>query len=251
MDLPETKIFLLVCEGPTDIEIIRAMAEKVKETIGKPIEIRELSPTQDKTTGSYPSQGWTAVKSWCETYSLNKSIVIPDELEDWRKKLLAKKMSFRWDTLIKMAGADGIILQIDTDIAEEMTHADFSISGLTRKTFSHNAVNLWLSEEVKPQDFYYLMSTFSTETWLLASHKIEDHQSILGDLSAVTDYEDIVDSEERLIALGYAKHKKNGQFRLRKDPSIYKRYGEKIVSNIDLVRVRCLEADNFYIFLEN
>lgn len=250
MDLPENKIFLLVCEGPTDIEIIRAMAEKVKETIGKPIEIRELSPTQDKTTGAYPRQGWTAIKSWCEAYSLNKNIVISDDLEDWRKKLLAKKMSFRWDTLIKMSGADGIILQIDTDIAEEMTHADFTTSGITRKLFSQNAVNLWLNETAKPQDFYYLMSTFSTETWLLATHKILDNAAILGDLATITDYETITDSEDRLIALGYAKHKKNGKVRLRKEPALYKKYGEKIVSKIDVVRARCIEADNFYKFLE-
>ncbi|MEG7508403.1 hypothetical protein [Serratia marcescens] len=250
MALSETKIFLLVCEGPTDIEIIRAMAEKVKESIGRPIEIRELSPTQDKTTGTYPRQGWTAVKSWCETYSLNKNIVIPEELEEWRKKLLTKKMSFRWDTLIKMSGADGIILQIDTDIAEEMTHADFTTSGLTRKLFSHNAVNLWLNEIAKPLDFYYLMSTFSTETWLLASHQIVENTTVLGDLATVTDYESIPDSEARLIALGYAKHKKNGQVRLRKEPAIYKRYGEKIVSKIDVVRARCIEADDFYKFLE-
>ena len=251
MASPNNKIFLLVCEGPTDIEVIRALSQKVQERIGSSIEIRELSPTQDKTTGNYPSQGWTAVKSWCETYSLNKKIVIPPDIEDWRKRLLEKKISFRWDTLIKMSGADGIIVQIDTDIAEKMTHADFTASGQTRKEFSLDAVNLWLSEDEQPDSFYYLMSTYSTETWLLASHEINENPLVLNDLKSISDFESIVDAEARLIAMGYAKYKKDGIVRLKKEPAIYKRYGEKIASKIDLVKARCSEANNFYIFLES
>ncbi|EPK5156146.1 hypothetical protein I8I59_001459 [Enterobacter cloacae] len=251
MALPDKKIYLLVCEGPTDIAVVMALAQKVQETIGKEVEIRELSPTQDKTTGTYPSQGWTAVKSWCEKFSTNKNITIPDGLEEWKKKLLSQKMSFRWDTLIKMSGADGIILQIDTDIVEEMTHADFSASGLTRKQFSHNAVNIWLNELSKPDDFYYVMSTFSTETWLLATHDPSENAAVLGDLATVGDYETIDNIEDRLIALGYSKQKKKGQYRLRKEPAIYKRYGERIASKIDLVKSRCKEADNFFDFLES
>ncbi len=251
MASPDKKIYLLVCEGPTDIAVIMALAQKVQETIGKDVEIRELSPTQDKTSGVYPSQGWTAVKSWCEKFSINKNIVIPDGLEDWKKKLLSQKLSLRWDTLVKMSGADGIILQIDTDIAEEMSHADFSTSGMTRKQFSYAAVNLWLNEANKPDDFYYVMSTFSTETWLLATHEPSDNAAILGDLAAVGDYETIDNIEARLIALGYPKQKKKGQDRLKKEPAIYKKYGERIASKIDLVKSRCAEADNLISFLES
>lgn len=247
----DKKIYLLVCEGPTDIAVIIALAQKVQEKIGKDVEIRELSPTMDKTTGVYPSQGWTAVKSWCEKFSINKNIVIPDGLEDWKKKLLSQKLSLRWDTLIKMSGADGIILQIDTDIAEEMSHADFSTSGITRKQFSHAAVNLWLNETNKPDDFYYVMSTFSTETWLLATHEPSENTAVLGDLATVGDYETIDNIEDRLIALGYSKQKKKGQDRLKKEPEIYKKYGEKIAAKIDLVKSRCAEADNLMNFLES
>lgn len=247
----DKKIYLLVCEGPTDIAVIVALTQKVQEKIGKDVEIRELSPTQDKTTGTYPSQGWTAVKSWCEKFSINKNIVIPDGLEDWKKKLLSQKLSLRWDTLIKMSGADGIILQIDTDIAEEMNHADFSTSGITRKQFSYAAVNLWLNETNKPDEFYYVMSTFSTETWLLATHEPSENTAVLGDLATVRDYETIDNIEDRLIALGYSKQKKRGQDRLRKEPAIYKRYGEKIAAKIDLVKSRCAEADSLMNFLES
>jgi hypothetical protein len=247
----DKKIYLLVCEGPTDIAVILALAQKVQEKIGKDVEIRELSPTMDKTTGVYPSQGWTAVKSWCEKFSINKNIIIPDGLEDWKKKLLSQKLSLRWDTLIKMSGADGIILQIDTDIAEEMSHADFSTSGITRKQFSHAAVNLWLNETNKPDDFYYVMSTFSTETWLLATHEPSENTAVLGDLATVGDYETIDNIEDRLIALGYSKQKKKGQDRLKKEPEIYKKYGEKIAAKIDLVKSRCAEADNLMNFLES
>ncbi|EOW1267110.1 DUF4276 family protein [Proteus mirabilis] len=248
----DKKIYLLVCEGPTDIAVIRALTQKVEETTGKEVEIRELSPRLDKTTGNYPSQGWTEVKSWCESYSINKNITIPDDLDVWKKKLLQKRMSFRWDTLLKSSGANGIILQIDTDIVEEMTHENFSTSGLTRKKFAYNAVNLWLNENDRPDDFYYIMSTFSTETWLLATHEIcEDNAHILGDLAAIDNYEVIDNIEARLIALGYSKQMKNGQARLRKEPKIYKKYGEQIASKIDLVKSRCPEADSFYTFLND
>ena len=95
------------------------------------------------------------------------------------------------------------------------------------------------------------MSTFSTETWLLATHEPSDNAAILGDLAAVVDYETIDNIEARLIALGYPKQRKKGQDRLKKEPAIYKRYGERIASRIDLVKSRCAEADNFISFLES
>ncbi|MDI9223237.1 hypothetical protein QMZ30_20195 [Pantoea sp. EA-12] len=245
MDLPEQvekkkKIYLLVCEGPTDIEIIRGISNHISEKIGAEIDIRELSPTKDMTTGNYPSHGWTAVKSWCEKYSLDKGIVIDPALQDWQKKLLQAKQSFRWDTLIKFSGADGIILQIDTDIAEEMNHLAFDPVNDDRKAFCESAVNIWLNEQSAPEEIYYLLSTYSSEVWLLATHEP----------AICVNYEDIQDVEDRLISLGYSKKNIKGKPRLRKEPKLYKNYSEKIIEKIDIVRQRCVECENFCSFLE-
>ncbi|WP_262264899.1 hypothetical protein [Pantoea dispersa] len=234
------KVFLLVCEGPTDIEIIKSISNKISNDSGCEIEIRELSPTKDKTTDKYPSHGWTAVKAWCEKYKLDKGITIDPNLMDWQKKLLAVKLGARWDSLIKFSGADGIIIQIDTDIAEQMTHERFDPATHIRKEFCREAVNIWLNETSAPDGIYYLLSTYSSEVWLLAAHEPE----------ICVDYESIPDVENRLIAIGYAKKKENGNYKLRKERALYSRYGENIVQKLNTVRQRCSECESFCSHLE-
>lgn len=244
-----SKIVLLVCEGPTDIEVISELTRVISLRAGNPVEIREISPCRDKTSGNYPSQGWTEVKAWCERYSVNKNVTIPKNIEPWRATLLQQKLAYRWDNLIKFSNASGIIVQIDTDIAEQMTHANFVTSVKSRKPFCFDAINTWLNESNKPPEFHYLLSTFSTETWLLATHESTD--AGLSDLHQLVDYESIPNVEERLIGLGYAKKKNNGIFRLKKDPVVYKQYGQRVAQNIDKVRGRCSEADVFYNYIFN
>lgn len=234
------KIFLLVCEGPTDIEIIKSISNKISNDTGCEIEIRELSPTKDKTTDTYPSHGWTAVKAWCEKYKLDKGITIDPGLMDWQKKLLTLKLSTRWDTLINFSGADGIIIQIDTDIAEQMTHKKFDPATHNRKEFCREAVNIWLNEASAPDELHYLLSTYSSEVWLLAAH----------DEEICADYESLQDVEDKLMALGYAKKKENGNFRLKKERALYRNYGERIAQKLSTVRQRCSECETFCSHLE-
>ncbi len=236
------KVFLLVCEGPTDIEIIKAISDKISEITGSGIgiDIRELSPVKDQTSGNYPSHGWTEVKSWCERYSIRKQIVVSDDMPTWEKELASKARANRWDVLLNAANADGLIIQLDTDIAEEMTHDIFSPANIDRRTFCENAINHWLSESDKPNKMFYVLPTFSSETWLLASHEPEIH----------TNYETIQDVETRLIPLGYKTKLKNGRPRLKKIPRFYRAYSERMVSKLDIVRGRCSECDNFCKFLE-
>ncbi|MBN5217791.1 hypothetical protein [Serratia ureilytica] len=229
------KIFLLVCEGPTDFEVIKSISNKISKGSNCDIEVRELSPTKDKTTEKYPPHGWTGVKGWCERYKLDKGIVIDPALEDWQKKLLEAKLRFRWDSLLKVSGADGIIVQIDTDIAEQMSHAVFNPTNDDRKEFCRQAVNLWLNEVSVPDEMYYLLSTYSSEVWLLAAHEP----------LITTNYESLPDAEDRLIGLGYSKKKINGKYRLKKDPNLYKSYSEAMVEKLDVVRERCLECELF------
>jgi len=229
------KLYLLVCEGNTDILVIDKIAKKVSEDIDNRVIIRELSPQKDPTTNRYPSHGWEEVRRWCKVYG--KTI----DVDDNPFAILAQKKN--WRALVKISKAHGLIIQMDTDIVQYITDLIPNYSGTTknsRKNFAKKAILNWLGETTIPNEIYLLFSTQSTETWLLATH--DRVESIFSDLPANFDYEDIVDVIERLLALGYLSYiDDTGKIKFSK--SNYKPYAQKIVDNLDKVCLECEEAE--------
>lgn len=56
-------VVALVCEGQTDVPILRALLETV---LGESIDVRCLQPELDETQRSKGRAGWTEVRAWCE-----------------------------------------------------------------------------------------------------------------------------------------------------------------------------------------
>ncbi len=234
-----SSLYLLVSEGPTDILVIDKIAKKIATDQQQKIEIRELSPQKDATTNRYPSHGWEEVRRWCRLYG-NTTTMQPNSIE----ALAAKRKS--WKQQIAIANADGLIIQIDTDIVEYIEDLTPSYSGSTkksRKNFAQRALLHWLGEVQTPEKIYFLLSTSSTETWILATY--DRMEEIFQDLPNNFDFEDIQDVLERLIKLGYASYidPKTQNKKFKKDLSIYKPYAIKIADNLAKVRLECEEVD--------
>lgn len=236
------KIYLLVCEGPTDIIVVKEIAKKISNEINNTIKIRELSPQKDATTARYPSHGWEEVRRWCRLYGT--SITSTDNTLE---AFAARRKN--WKAELALADADGLIIQMDTDIVQFITDLAYtytSSSKDSRKRFAEASILHWLGETNTPDEMYFLLSTQSTETWLLATHnRIE---SVFNDLPEDFDFEDIENAVERLLSLGYISYVDSaGKQKFSK--SNYQPYAQKISNNLEKVCLECEEAKHLHNFL--
>jgi len=241
--------FLLVCEGPTDIEILSSVSKALTNINGHSVEIIPLSPQRDATSGQYPRHGWTEVRAWCQTNKRKTAADVASINPLLRSAILRKNWSF----LVQASGADGVIIQIDTDIAGQIIDCPlgrFTTGNIVqRKIFTETAILNWLSEPKSPKGIFLILSSYSTETWIMACHSPAD--SMFTGLPVGFDYEDVHDVEARLITKGYAIKSKAGVPKLEKKTTLYAGYAKQIISSIVDVRSRCSTAHDFCTLIEN
>ncbi|MDI1358378.1 MAG: hypothetical protein PSU84_09170 [Methylobacter sp.] len=220
------KTFLLVCEGETDIYIFEALAKHLSndEIV---VTVISLAPQLDATSGTYPSHSFGHVLNWCAD---NRS---------------------RIQMLLDFKGANALFLQMDTDIAGQ-ANPDCIGQGLSPRHCCQEKLNQKLSATEEPPRCHYILPTQNTETWVLASH---DGPALDENSIAISDYELITDTEQRLIALKYKGKKgvsNTAPRKLKKTPaSMYKKHGEQLTGNLMLARQRCNELDRLCILLES
>lgn len=242
----DSKLYLLVCEGPTDILILNKISEKISKDTNTHIQIRELSPQKDATTNRYPNHGWEEVKRWCELYGKSTGITNPFAA------LSAKQKS--WKAQIALAKANGLIIQMDTDIVSFIKDLNPPYSGSTkkaRKNFAKKAILQWLEEEILPENIYLLLSTSCSETWILATYdRLHD---VFSDLNEHFDYEDIQNVLEYLFNLEYASYvdQVTGKKKLVKDLNVYNTYAKRIADNLEKVCLECEEAEKLQLYLKS
>lgn len=238
---------LLVCEGPTDIKVISKVTDKIKEQTGNNAYIQELSPQTDKTTSQYPSQGWSEVRSWCKRYS-EKDQAVLNNLNALQREA-AKRLN--WKAIIAASSARGLIIQMDTDIAEHIKDLPNPFDKLihSRRAYCEDAIKNWLNIQNIPGEIYLLLTSYSTETWLLSTYSRSEN--VFVDLAQGFDFESIDNAEDRLIMLGFSSKNKDGKVRLDKKQALYDSYGDIIVSSLNSVRHNCLSAEEFCTYLES
>lgn len=239
------KKYLLVSEGPTDHVVIKEIAKKISSQIGQSIEIVELSPQRDATSGTYPAHGWNAIQSWCKKFSTKS--------QDSMAHLPASTQQFlrrqSWRSLLAFDGSIGLLIQLDTDIAQDLRDLKIIEPGDCRKTHCKEAILTWLNESADVDGLYLALTAHALETWILATHSPSD--PVFDDLPENFNYEHIEDVEERLIRLGYESKMKRGRQRLKKSPyTIYDNYAKRIAADLSNVRNRCEAADEFCKHLE-
>ena len=77
--MSESRIAALVCEGQTDIPILRAVIQTLWPAIE---EVRSLQPQLDEMGRARGPAGWTLVKSWCEQNAVALDEVLNPDVGD-------------------------------------------------------------------------------------------------------------------------------------------------------------------------
>lgn len=222
------KLFLLVCEGPTDIYIFEALASHFSNDRVN-YEIEPLSPEPDATSGTFPAHGYGNVLNWCASNQ--------DEIQLF--------IDFGY----KGREVERIFIQLDTDIAHKI-NAGCVDQGHSARVCCEQKLNQKLGTPQEPPRCHYILPTENTETWILASHNFS---AIDDNLKQIENFELITDTEQRLIhQLGYGSKKRKRK--LDKNPATKYRDGEKfskqLVANLSLARQRCAELNRLCSILE-
>lgn len=239
--------YLLVCEGPTDIQILQKISQTTVNKNGYKLEIVPLAPQRDATTATFPPHGWSEVRAWCKS-NMQKTEADVAHLPAQLRPIALRK---NWKVIAAAAGADGVIVQMDTDIAEQISDlpSSFAASGKNRRDYCMDGILAWLKEAALDPAMFLVLPTYASETWILATH--EPTESVFSDLPKAFSYEDISDAEARLVALGYASKRKNGVMRVSKKASHYESHANRVAAALATVRARCPEADAVSVFFEN
>jgi hypothetical protein len=77
--MSEPRIAAIVCEGPTDVPILRAALQEVWPRLD---DIRCLQPELDESDRAKGPAGWSQVKAWCEANAGNLDDVLDPVLGD-------------------------------------------------------------------------------------------------------------------------------------------------------------------------
>jgi hypothetical protein len=210
------KVFLLVCEGETDVYIFEEIARHLSSHTHQ-ITIYPLAPQIDATSGSYERYGYGDVLNWCLAHH--------NDIEFF----------------LDFKAADGLLIHLDTDISNKINPGCSKPSKVCCEEALTSSLN-----GVKPNRCHYILAVPNTEVWILASH--DDVTMLDSSLQAINNYEHISDVAARMIDLGYPSKKgKNSRAprKLNKTPAKkYKGYAKKITSNLTLARSRCSELES-------
>lgn len=233
-------LFLLVCEGPSDIPVIRRVAEEICRTAKKDVEVRHISPQQD-STGAWERHGYVGVTKWCALYGHKDEKALEKLSEDLKKAVLRRN----WQALVTASAADGLIIQMDTDIADQLNFLPerFDEKKHNRRVYCQDSLLKKLGLASIPENLILLLPSFSTETWILAT--FDDNHVVFETIPKPIPFEALDNCENLLISAGYKKERKNGKYRLKKSHDIYIPYAEQIVSHFNRVTSRCKEFEYF------
>lgn len=227
--------------------VLQAISAVIRNVNGDTIEIVPLSPQADQTSGRFPRHGWTAVRDWCISHRPKSNA----DVAHMNPLLQPRALRKNWRFLVRASNAEGLIVQIDTDIVDLIVDLpqNFATTGISRKEYTEAAVLKWLAiPEYPTNSLFLVLSSHSTEAWILACYGPAD--PIFSDLPAGFSYEDLHDVEQRLIRKGLLSRLKKGKHRLEKTPTLYRNYGAQIAVSLNDVRGRCEEANSFCSFLE-
>lgn len=204
------RIAALVCEGQTDVPILRAAIQAVWPEVE---EVRCLQPELDETDRARGPAGWTQVRTWCERHSgpaLN-DVLDPD---------IGNPI-------------DLLLVAIDVDIAIEAGIADPPKHvGAYETTRLRRKVSGWLFG-TGPQKREVIISTpvMAIESWIIAALFSQQSRP-----------ENISDPAEWLVNKKKLQ-RSPGDGRPWKELHRYNDFARSVASRISRVRGRCPEAN--------
>lgn len=203
----------LVCEGSTDVVVLRAVIESV---LGE-VDVRVLVPLVDELDRQLPgtSSGWSQVRAWCERSS---------ELEE----LFTPEIGDPLELLV-------IAIDLDIAIRAGLEKSPENLSGYDAKGLC-DLVKGWLPERLPPR-VIIAIPVMSIEAWVLgALFPRLPHPEHQQDPAGV------------LVEKGKIEMGRSGPW---KRVAEYRSFAVAVRRNLKAVRRACAEADRFAKKLEN
>lgn len=210
--MSESRIAGLVCEGQTDVPILREVIQTLWPAIE---EVRSLQPQLDATGRAGGPAGWTQVKSWCEQNAATLDELLDPDVGD---------------------PIDLLLIAIDVDIAVAAGIADPPKHvGLYETTRLRDTIADWLrSRSGKthiPKAVVVTTPVMAIEAWVIAAIFPK-----MGSPETITDGAQFLVDRKKL--------------RLRetdgkpwKELPLYRNFARRVASSLGRVRSACAEAD--------
>lgn len=213
--MSEARIAALVCEGHTDVPILRSAIQEIWPEVA---EVRCLQPELDETERAKAAAGWSQVKAWCTARAGTLAEVLnPDVGEP----------------------IDMLVIAIDMDIALEAGIADPPRSvGLYETKRLRQTMTGWL--KISPRDKLpdaVVLSTpvMAIEAWIIAAL-----------FPKQTNPEKVQNPAAWLMEKGrLMRSPRDGK--PRKDLPVYRDvFASAVASKLTRVRKSCAEADRTF-----
>ena len=143
--MSEPRVAALVCEGQTDVPVLRAVLERMWPGI----EVRTLHPELDatgKTAAGHPT-GWTAIQEWCKQNADLREVVEP-------------LVGDRIDVLVIVLDVD---IALEADLVPRIRNARaYDATALCR------SVRRWLPTPI-PASVVIALPAMAIEAWVIAA----------------------------------------------------------------------------------
>ena len=230
-----TLVIGLVTEGPNDRVVISAVTGQVISRClpGKGLLFRQIQPASDQTSSGGEPGGWSEVRKWCmRTPPKDREILVFGP------------------SLTGEPACDVLVVQLDGDCLGEYERVGSPLppppwTSAIRSSYVCSLLSGWLwpdGDRPKGDErTVLLIPVWSPETWLAAALD-EDWQ----------DPEER-DPVERLIALrpDFEHGGRSGYLRKRGMRARYQQLSDVLVANIEAVRARCEQLDQYCSLLES
>ncbi len=146
--MSEARIAALVCEGQTDVPILRAALQEAWPALE---EVRCLQPELDETDRAKGPAGWSQVRAWCEAHAGGLEEVLNPDVGD---------------------PIDLLVIAIDVDVAIAAGIADPPQEvGLYETKRLRDTMGVWLGTTKRRLPSGVLLSTpvMAIEAWIIAA----------------------------------------------------------------------------------
>lgn len=254
--------YLVVSEGETDFEVLRAIIEEHANNAQWKVKVDPVFPGigHHKKNG-----GWSNLKNWCIEQAKDLSgprnlaaaaaaLGAPKTVTPTPQSVQKRKDKIAAALLLQPPYSFAtFVFQLDTDVAESYM-GDTSLANLAtplsvsdRRLVGEAALDNWLGAHIQKKNngIIYCISTHATETFLLANHDAVEISSALKTSAIPNDYDHLKNPDLVLVELGYSSETDKGNKVLKKTTAKYKKHSEKFANNLINARLRSSSLDTF------
>jgi hypothetical protein len=216
--MSKSRVAALVCEGQTDIPILRAI---IMDTWPEIDEVRCLQPEVDEMDRARTPAGWTQVKQWCEKHAGALDEVLSPDLGD---------------------PIDLLLVVLDVDIAVEAGIANPPHSvGVYETNRLRQTVAGWLTTDARPRlpDAVVISTPVrAVETWIIAALFPKESSA-----ETIQDPAAFLVNRKRL-----RRSQRDGK--PWKELHLYRGFASTIAKKTKQIRRKCVEANRTMVAIE-